>query len=388
MIQKRVKSVEKLRLLLGLLLLRHLCFAPDLASCFQTVDVARTPPRRWSFHNAPPPTTTATNIFVVGTWRLAAAATRTTSSAKNAAALHMMKTVDSNSNNNKRLSHAMLMVPNVQETVDYWTKYHHGRVIRSSSSSSSSSSSNNNGDDATATTLKGAFVVLGQQQNRQPQQQQPFALELTTFRGNQHKLSSSSSLSHSIAYIGVSLLAPPLLPPTLVGDAAAPTQAGTTDPNGICVRKVAAAPGDSFLSRFCLYSKTDSLDEMQDFYTSVVGMKCMAVDEKQLCLRFEKYNNNGGGAGGVPTTLVFENDKDQKKTSRMQQKNSCFDHLAIQVHGDIDEEYKRIQQQCHQDSCRLCLEMTEMFGNKLFGVLDPSGYKVIFFGQSSSASFQ
>jgi hypothetical protein len=60
--------------------------------------------------------------------------------------------------------------------------------------------------------------------------------------------------------------------------------------------------------------------------------------------------------------------------------------LAIQVDGDdgIDEEYKRIKQ---RHDCRMCMEMTEMFGSKVFGVLDPSGYKVIVFGQSST-SFQ
>lgn len=274
----------------------------------------------------------------------------------------------------------MLQVPSVPDTVDYWTKYHQGTVIRSSK-------------DEDSGALKGAFVVLGEPVDGNKDDDldtptlEPFALELTTFRGKKWQLGTPPSIS----YIGVSLLATPPPPPPPGGPSSSSFSAPDHDPNGISVRKVASAPGD-LLARFCLRcSKSSSLDEMQDFYTDVLGMTVKAVDETQLCLRFESTTKDSAqqATGGVPTTLVFEandigndddaDDHDDAESTSIRSKDQCFDHLAIQV-DDIDQEYKRIQRQRKED-CPLCMELTVMFGSKLFGVLDPSGYKVFLFGQ-------
>jgi len=254
-----------------------------------------------------------------------------------------------------RLSHAMLMVPSVQDTVDYWTRYHHGTVTRSSKNESDG-------------TLKGAFVVLGENSTNTQQQ---FALELASSR------SKKWQLGNAIGYIGVSLLAP--ASSNVDEEDLLITAAACQDPNGIPVRRVASAPGD-LLARFCLRSNA-SLNEIKDFYTDVLGMKVKAVDETELCLRFET-DANDIQTTGVPTTLVFEAAttavaEDMSNEQIMESSGNCFDHLAIEMDGDIETAYERIQRM----DCPVFMKLTEMFGSKLFGVLDPSGYKVILYSK-------
>jgi len=268
-----------------------------------------------------------------------------------------------------RLSHAMLMVPSVQKTVDFWKERHNGIVTRSSQ--------NEDG------TLKGAFVVLGTGSDnveddglsRRPSAS--FALEITT-----SKQKNNWKLGSSIGYIGVSRLA--MMTTDNTYTSSEQQQQQEKDPNGIPVRRVASAPGDP-LARFCLRTQQSaSLEDVQEFYTNVLGMSAKAVDDRELCLRFDNNDDDDDDISlmGVPTTLVFEAAANPEDNDT-EEAGNCLDHIVIES-DDIERDYERIQKN-HPDGVPMFMKLTEMFGTKLFGVRDPSGYKVILAGKIPSA---
>jgi catechol 2,3-dioxygenase-like lactoylglutathione lyase family enzyme len=253
------------------------------------------------------------------------------------------------------LSHVMLKVPSVDQTVKYWTEK--GGKIRISRPKDEEATNGN-------VELMSAFVELGCAKGSRESESESsspppvcFALELVSTS------KKSYSIGNSISYIGVSMLLQ--FQSNLLGAITGletPESQGD-EPNGISVQSAASAPGD-FLARLAL--KSNSLEATYKFYTTVLGMKVKAEDETMLCLRYD----NDCFSGGVPTTLVFDAEKGEIEVG------DCFDHFAIATSVAINDIYSRCLEDEHCKN-KIFMKPTNMFGKEVMGVMDPNGYKVI-----------
>jgi catechol 2,3-dioxygenase-like lactoylglutathione lyase family enzyme len=269
---------------------------------------------------------------------------------------------DSDSSNQvstHRLSHMMLRVPSVDRTVAYWTE-RMGTVLVSRKTEEGS--------------LQSAFVALGNGTSTD----HCFALELvqtTASRSSSTGITSTASsqqqpdsfqLGTCLSYIGVSMLLQ--FQNNLRGAASGQTPDPQGDePNGIPVLSSASAPGD-FLCRLAL--RTNNLVATLKFYSELLHMTVMAVDDNVLCLR---YTNHKGASktGGVSTTLIFEATADPIVPG------TCLDHLAIRTTNPIEEEYRKFQ----DAGSPITMTPTTMFGSTVMGVRDPNGYKIVVVGE-------
>jgi catechol 2,3-dioxygenase-like lactoylglutathione lyase family enzyme len=265
------------------------------------------------------------------------------------------------------LSHVMLKVPSVDQTVKYWTQK--GGNVRLSrpkdeeatngsvellsafvelgcakgSSSSSSSSGSESDDDESAASPPVCF-----------------ALELVSTSKSQE----SYSIGNSISYIGVSMLLQ--FQNNLLGAITgleSPESQGD-EPNGLRVQSAASAPGD-FLARLAL--KSNNMEATHTFYTTVLGMKVKAEDATMLCLRYD----NDCFSGGVPTTLVFDAEEGEIEVG------DCFDHFVIATSASIEDIHSRFLEDENCGKKKIFMKPTNMFGKDVMGVIDPNGYKVI-----------
>jgi hypothetical protein len=97
-------------------------------------------------------------------------------------------------------------------------------------------------------------------------------------------------------------------------------------------------------------------------------MEANAQDENMICLRYD----NGCFPAGVPTTFIF--DHHAATTREDLDMGDCFDHLAISTKSNVDEIYERTTQ---TPDCTIFMKPTEMFGQKVMGLIDPNGYKIV-----------
>eukprot|EP00978_Attheya_sp_CCMP212_P015068 scaffold38725_cov52-Attheya_sp.AAC.2 len=262
---------------------------------------------------------------------------------------------------NNRLMHAMIRVPNVTETVAYYT----GRGAQVTRQNSQ----------------KSAFITFGRSEFRasdssnEPTQQDAFQLELTTLnapfeRGNAVEylgLSKLLEFSNNLRQAASFNAPPPGLSQSPQNDK------NDVDPNGYELKSVASAPGD-LLSRICLRIKInsdkptngelvpDELINVSDFYTCVLGMEQVAADETSVFLRYTKTNSLG-----VATTLVFS-----KNDEPLEMGNS-FDHLVIGT-ANVHAAAEAIQEKGFPEC--IFLSPTPMFGTTVLGITDPNGYKL------------
>lgn len=242
------------------------------------------------------------------------------------------------------LSHVMLRVPSVEDTVSFWTEQFGATVVRST----------RNPDGTT----KSAFVTLGSSTTPAANNTSSFALELVSTP------EASFQLGSAISYIGVSMLLP-------FASSSFPTQ----DNNGIPLRSVAAAPGDH-TARWVLYS--NDLDATEAFYTDILGMESKGRDETMLCLRYPLTNESGTRAVGVPTTLVFEKTS-VPRADHVVDSGNCLDHLAFAIDKNVVEEHDRVLSA--DATVKVFLKPTPMFGKMVFGLVDPNGFKVVLAGE-------
>lgn len=252
-----------------------------------------------------------------------------------------------------RLSHAMLKVPRVDETVRFW-QAQGGTVLKSSL------------DDRHA--YKSAFVALGNGTSTKD----TFALELVPYEA------PGFHVGNVVSYLGVSLLLQ--FRDNLLGAVKGekPSNAGMSktlswddEPNGIAIQSAASAPGDYFCR---LALKSNDLEASRDFYTNLLGMQVKAADETMLCLRYEPSNADGlSRQGGVPTTLVLEYTKEPLNHG------NCLDHVAIRTRANVEDEYRRLQQAFVKGEIdsKVYLKPTQMFGATVMGVKDPNGYRIV-----------
>jgi catechol 2,3-dioxygenase-like lactoylglutathione lyase family enzyme len=245
-----------------------------------------------------------------------------------------------------QLMHIMLRVPNVNATVDFWTSK--GANVHSYRKTSKAET---------------AFVGFGKQQGGGY-----FSLEITALLPEETTL----VLGNVIKYFGLSMLLGMDLQMAAAGE-----QLSTgvdQDPNGLEIRRVASAPGDSF-SRLCLAtdSQDDILSKTTDFYKAL-GMELVAGDDSLVCLR---YTAKQDGRTGVATTLVFEKAQDSLDFG------NCFDHLAIST-VNVDAAATVLRATLDNPDNVIFMEPKPMFGTKIMGVYDPNGYKVYLVERASS----
>mmetsp|Transcript_1128 Transcript_1128/g.1289 ORF Transcript_1128/g.1289 Transcript_1128/m.1289 type:complete len:403 (+) Transcript_1128:144-1352(+) len=301
------------------------------------------------------------------------------------------------------LSHVMLRVPSVDESVSYWTEIQGGKVTISKGNGMA------NGEEE----LLSAFVELGRSttskntannDNEEEAMNPPvFSLELVKTKKENY------SVGNIISYVGISMLLQ--FKDNLLG--AITNKGGTNEnndsigigqeqengiePNGIPVKSVASAPGD-YIAQLTLKSK--NLTSTCDFYTNVLGMENKAQDDKLLCLRYND-NDTKSSSSGVPTTLVFENvaissdDDNNEHHTIVLEKGDCFDHIAIQTTiKNVDKLYEEVvayqqeQKQKQNNTAgnndlyyNMYMKPTTMFGMKVIGFIDPNGYKVVIAGR-------
>ena len=288
----------------------------------------------------------------------------------------------------------MLKVPSVDAAVAYWKETANAQVTASSQlddSSNNNKSNDNNDENKEPDKLRSAFVVLGNGKTIQD----CFALELVR---NKH---NTFELGNAVSYLGVSKLIQfsntrddlmTIMTATKTKDSSDSTTTKPKEPNGIPVVSCASAPGD-FLARFCLH--TTNIKATTAFYTKILGMKVAAIDDKMLCLRYplsdnksdkeKDTNKNKSDAQssfyGVPTTLVFE----PLSSNDTLHKGNCFDHIVVKTLADMGQVWEQLQDLIDENSdeidCSIFMKPTEMFGQKVIGLLDPNGYKVILAGK-------
>jgi hypothetical protein len=240
------------------------------------------------------------------------------------------------------LSHAMLRVPSVIDTLEYWKEK--GGIIRVQKEKPAGI----NGE------LLSAMVELGCSSKDENEDSPCFALELVATD------KENFQIGNAISYLGVSMLLQfqNNLLGVITGDK--PESQGE-EPNGLMVQSSASAPGD-FLSRFAL--KSNDLETTEEFYTSLLGLESKAKDDKMLCLRYD----NHCFTSGVPITLIFEAFSDKVEMG------DCFDHIVIATNADIADTYEMFSQNEH---CKIFMKPTSMFEKDVMGLIDPNGYKVI-----------
>jgi len=265
-----------------------------------------------------------------------------------------------------QIMHAMLAVPDVNATVNYWKS--RGATLQSYRKSRKAET---------------AFVGFSDAFNDRGF----FSLEIVTLANE----AGSLTLGNAISYFGLSMLLDFDLETAAAGESPPPASLTDIDPNGIQVQSVAAAPGDSF-SRFCLRTaatgattdegEEDVLAKTIDFYEQL-GMTVAAGDETCACLRYTatKKEDNTIQRAGVAMTLYFERPDAEDNTDL--NIGNCFDHFAFStLDVDVATEALRaifLSQGSGEDddiSKFIFMEPTIMFGMKLVGLYDPNGYKV------------
>ena len=293
-----------------------------------------------------------------------------------------------------RLSHAMLKVASVDDSVDFWVSKG-GRVIRSKS----------NGKTNGEAKLLSAFVQMGpigaskikdSDKNEGEEDSESFALEIVKGPVDE---TTKNDCKHGLSYLGLSMLLQfrdrnPLLELMMgksSGDDNDDDDASSAKKNkseskseseDFPVKYVASAPGDGF-AQLALLSD-NKLVETCDFYTTVLGMDQKAQDQKLLCLRYDCEDPSK--KTGVATTLVFENrvgsDDSTEESSKIQ--SGCFDHLAISTTSSIANLYQTIlddnESTRKENPVKVYMKPTPMFGSHVLGLIDPNGYKVVLFG--------
>jgi catechol 2,3-dioxygenase-like lactoylglutathione lyase family enzyme len=232
--------------------------------------------------------------------------------------------------------HAMLRVPDVNATVDFWTSQ--GARVHSYRKASNAET---------------AFIGFGKQGGGY------FSLEITALREE-----TPFQLGNAIQYFGLSMLLGMDLQMAAAGEQ---VPAGVNqDPAGLEIRPVASAPGDSF-SRLCLGTipQDDILSKTTNFYEGL-GMELVAGDDALICLR---YTDKQEGRTGVATTLVFE------KMQNDLEPGNCFDHLAIST-VNVNTAATLLRASLDNPDKVIFMEPKPMFGTKILGLYDPNGYKV------------
>ncbi len=286
-----------------------------------------------------------------------------------------------------RLSHAMLKVASVDDSVEFWVS-NGGSVVRSKS----------NGKTNGEAQLLSAFVQMGPvgaSSNKDDEEDsESFALEIV--KGPDSESENKNDSKRGLSYLGLSMLLRfkdrnPLLELMTgkssgdsVDDDASSDQDDTSkaNPEDFPVKYVASAPGDGF-AQLALVSD-NKLVETCEFYTTVLGMDQKAQDQNLLCLRYDCEDSSK--TNGVATTLVFENQagSDERKEESNTIQSGCFDHLAIRTSSSIANLYQNILQE--NDSIRkenpvkVYMKPTPMFGTHVLGLIDPNGYRVILAG--------
>jgi len=232
------------------------------------------------------------------------------------------------------LTHAMIRVPDVNETVSYWVD-ERGATIKSFRESKQSAT---------------AFVGFD-----------GFSLEITSLQGKE-----TFGTGNAVRYFGLSMLLDFDLRSAASGGSA-PRPLVDTDPNGWTLKSVAAAPGDSF-SRICLRIKEGEgmFSSTSSFYRSI-GMEEVAADETTICLRYKNSEKEGKGNS---VNLVFERDENSEETLDM---GNGFDHLAIST-DHVDSVFNFFSSSEMKE--KIFMKPTDMFGSRILGVTDPNGYKV------------
>ena len=262
------------------------------------------------------------------------------------------------------LSHVMLKVPSVDQTVKYWTQK--GGNIRLSRLKDEEATNGN-------VELLSAFVELGcakgisssssESDDDESSSSSPpvcFALELVSTSKSQE----TYSIGNSISYIGVSMLLQ--FQNNLLGAITgleSPESQGD-EPNGIRVQSAASAPGD-LLARLAL--KSNNMEATHEFYTTVLGMKVKAEDSTMMALRYD----NDCFSGGVPTTLLFDAEEGEIEAG------DCFDHFVIATSASIEDIHSRFLEDKNCGKKKIFMKPTKMFGKDVMGVMDPNGYKVV-----------
>ena len=280
-----------------------------------------------------------------------------------------------------RLSHAMLKVPSVDDSVEYLTSMG-GRIVRSKS----------NGKTNGEARLLSAFVQLGPVGGGKRKDQdgesvnneddsQSFSLEIV--QGPTEK--PKNRPHHGLSYLGLSMLLKfqnkNRLLELMMGKSNEESKDSPEEKDDnnehdfFPVKYVASAPGDG-IAQLALLSD-DKLVETCDFYTNVLGMDQKAQDAKLLCLRYD-----GNAPTGVATTLVFEN-KPSSESNESDESGGCFDHLAINTTSSVDGLYQSILEENKSEETnpvKIYMKPTQMFGSTILGLIDPNGYRVVVFG--------
>jgi catechol 2,3-dioxygenase-like lactoylglutathione lyase family enzyme len=220
-----------------------------------------------------------------------------------------------------QLLHAMLRVRNVNATIEFWEGC--GAKVLAYNK---------------AGVRETAFVGFGEYRDATF-----FAFEITAMPSDE-----VLSLGTAVDYIGTSKTLPPA--------------ADGVDPDGIRVQYVASASTLDPISRIVLHS-TD-LDDTSAFYTGVLGMEKLSQTATELSLRYEKASASGTC---VSTSLVFT------KVEQELVMGNCFDHMAVMCR-DVEEANKVISESSAADA--VFMPPTNMFGSKLMGLKDPSGFNL------------
>lgn len=243
-----------------------------------------------------------------------------------------------------QLMHAMIRVPDVNATIDFWTSQ--GAKVHSYRKTS---------------TAETAFIGFGKEGEGY------FSLEITALREG-----TPFQLGNAIQYFGLSMLLGMDLRSAAAGKQG---PAGRNqDPVGLEIRPVASAPGDLF-SRVCLGTipQDDILSKTADFYGGL-GMELVAGDDTLICLR---YTGKQEARTGVATTLVFE------KMQNDLEPGNCFDHLAVST-VNVDAAATLLRASLENPDKMIFMEPKPMFGTKIMGVYDPNGFKVYLVERDSS----
>jgi len=272
------------------------------------------------------------------------------------------------------LAHAMLRVPSVNKTVEYYVG--RGGNLQMYNSYPSGAET--------------AFVNFAPNIGNKGEEGY-FSLELTTSSVGDDSI--NFRVGNELQYIGLSML-PDFdksnLESVILKQENKPCL--EYDPNGIAIKSVPSAPGD-LLARLCLTidtAKTDLL-QVEEFYTGLLGMEMVASDEQSVILRYNEESSGKGKSSnqssrfGVPTSMVFAlpppvsmTDDDKSPQLELLKKGNCFDHLVIEVEN-IDIANTFLQQRIANkgdDKSVIFMQPTMMFGKKLMGIIDPSGYQV------------
>lgn len=331
----------------------------------------------WSSFPRPHVITTATSTSSTGTtvaFMKANGDASHSSSSSNPSAEENSDNLLGQSSAASRLSHAMLQVQSVDDTVAFWQDTKNAQITASSPTAETDKSSDK---------LWSAFVVLGNGKSVED----CFALELVR---NKHK---EFQLGTGLSYLGVSKLIQFANAnfQDLVGlfdgsNKGKPNEEEEAkEPNGIPIVSCASAPGD-FLARFCL--RCTNMEATAKFYTIVLGMELAAMDEngKMMCLRYgtrkkddDKKDDTSSSFYGVPTTLVFEPVNKEESSLEI---GNCFDHLVIKTNADMEKVWEQLQGLVENNGdCTIFIKPTEMFGQKVIGLMDPDGYKIILAGK-------